>query len=247
MSIPPVTRRNFLSTAALGSAALGLLPRGASAETAAVSKSLPDWFSSQTEWDTASFNHLLRARRTVKQLFDVTAPDGEMLTAHVHNALTGLERGFGIPKEKILVVAALRSGATILNFDDDAWKKYELGAGYTVKDPATGKPAERNIYFASTLAPDGKYASDDPNDPRSIESDTSLQAIQRRGVQLLCCHAAVEAIAGYAVERLKLQASQETVARDLVAHRLPGVLVVPSMVSAIPMLETHGRFAYLRL
>ncbi len=247
MSIPPVTRRNFLSTAALGSAALGLLPRGASAETAAVSKSLPDWFSSQTEWDTASFNHLLRARRTVKQLFDVTAPDGEMLTAHVHNALTGLERGFGIPAEKILVVAALRSGATILNFDDDAWKKYELGAGYTVKDPATGKPAERNIYFASTLAPDGKYASDDPNDPRSIESDTSLQAIQRRGVQLLCCHAAVEAIAGYAVERLKLQASQETVARDLVAHRLPGVLVVPSMVSAIPMLETHGRFAYLRL
>ena len=237
MSIPPVTRRNFLSTAALGSAALGLLPRGASAETAAVSKSLPDWFSSQTEWDTASFNHLLRARRTVKQLFDVTAPDGEMLTAHVHNALTGLERGFGIPKEKILVVAALRSGATILNFDDDAWKKYELGAGYTVKDPATGKPAERNIYFASTLAPDGKYASDDPNDPRSIESDTSLQAIQRRGVQLLCCHAAVEAIAGYAVERLKLQASQETVARDLVAHRLPGVLVVPSMVSAIPMLD----------
>ncbi|MHB1744018.1 MAG: hypothetical protein ACYCPO_05785 [Acidobacteriaceae bacterium] len=247
MSIPPVTRRNFLSTAALGSAALGWLPRSASAETSAVSKSLPDWFSSQTEWDAASFNHLLRARRTVKQLFDVTAPDGEMLTAHVHNALTGLERGFGIPKEKILVVAALRAGATLLNLDDYAWKKYQLGAGYKIKDPATGKPAERNIYFASTLAPDGKYASDDPNDPRSIDSDTSLQAIQRRGVQLLCCHAAVEAIAGYAVERLKLQASQETVARDLVAHRLPGVLVVPSMVSAIPMLETHGRFAYLRL
>ncbi len=247
MPIPPVTRRNFLSTAALGSAALGWLPRNALAKAPNSPRSEADWFPSQAEWDSASFNHLLRARRTVKQLFDVTTPDGEMLTAHVHNALTGLERGFGIPKEKILVVAALRSHATLLNLDDYAWKKYQLGAGYEVKDPVTGKPAERNIYFASTLGPDGKYASDDPNDPRSIESDISLQAIQRRGVQLLCCHAAVEAIAGYAVERLKLRMSQETVARDLVAHRLPGVLVVPSMVSAIPMLETHGRFAYLRL
>lgn len=247
MSIPPVTRRNFLSTAALGSAALGLLPCSAPAETAAVSKGHADWYASQTEWDAASFNHLLRARRTVKQLFDVTTPDGEMLTDHVHNALTGLERGFGIPKDKILAVAALRAGATILNFDDEAWKKYQLGAGYKVKDPVTGKPAERNIYFASTIAPDGKYASDDPNDPRSIESDSSLQAIQRRGVQLLCCHVAIEGTAHYAVKRLKLQASQETVAQDLLAHLLPGVLVVPSMVSAIPLLETHGRFAYLRL
>ena len=247
MLIPRVTRRNFLSTAALGSAALGLLPHSASAEAPNSSRSEADWFPSQTEWDSVSFNNLLRARRAVKQLFDVTAPDGEALADHVHNALTGLERGFGIPKEKILMVAALRAGATILNFDDYAWKKYQLGAGYKVKDPATGKPAERNIYFASTLAPDGKYASDDPNDPRSIESDTSLQSIQRRGVQLLCCHVAVEGTAHYAVKRLKLQVSQQTVAQDLLAHLIPDVLVVPSMVSAIPMLETHGRFAYLRL
>jgi len=118
MPIPRVTRRNFLSSAALSSAALGWLPRSASAEAPNSSRSEADWFSSQTEWDSASFNHLLRARRTVKQLFDVTAPDGETLTDHVHNALTGLERGFGIPKEKILVVAALRAGATILNFDE---------------------------------------------------------------------------------------------------------------------------------
>ncbi len=247
MPISRVTRRNFLSAAALGSAALGMLPHRALAKAPNSPRSEGDWFPSQTEWDAASFNNLLRARRTVKQLFDVTEPDGDMLTAHVHNALSGLERGFGIPKEKILVVAALRSRATLLNLDDYAWKKYQLGAGYKIQDPNTGKAAERNIFYASTLAPDGKYASDNPNDPHSIESDTSLQAIQRRGVQLLCCHAAVEAIAGYAVERLKLRESQETVARDLVAHRLSGVLVVPSMVCAIPMLETHGRFAYLRL
>ena len=247
MLIPGVTRRKFLSAAAFGSAVLGLLPRRAQAEAPNVPEPESDWFYSQSEWNPAPFTALLRARRTIKQLFDMTAPDGEMLTDHIHNALTGMERGFGIPKDKILVVAALRSHATLLNFDDDAWKKYQFGVGYGINDPKTDKPAERNIYYASILAPDGKYASDDPNDPRSIESDSSLQAIQRRGVQMLCCHMATEAIAHYAVKRLKLQASPETVAQDLLAHLLPGVIVVPSMVSAIPLLEKKGDFAYLRL
>lgn len=247
MPIPALTRRNFLSAAAISSAAFGLPPRRASADAHDSSNSLPDWYASKTEWDSAAFNRLLRARKTVKQIFDVTHPDGDMLTDHVHNALTGLERGFGIPRDQILVVAALRAGATILNLDDYAWKKYQLGAGYKVQDPKTGKAAERNIFFASTLAPDGKYASDDPNDPRAIEADSSIQAVQRRGVQMLCCHVAIEGTAADAVKRLKLQVSQQTVAQELLAHLIPGVLVVPSMVSAIPMLETHGRFAYLRL
>lgn len=247
MSTSKVSRRNFLSTAALGSAVLGWLPRQAHAATPPSTQVEADWFFSQTEWNAAAFNQLLRARKTIKQLFDMKDPDGEMLVVHVHNAMTGLERGFGIPSEKILVVAALRAKANLLLFDDYAWRKYQLGVAYKVKDPKTGKPAERNIFYRSTMASDGKYASDDPNDPRSIESDSSIQAIQRRGVQMLCCHMATEGIASYAVKRLKLKVSQETVAQDFLAHLIPGVLVVPSMVSAIPMLETHGRFAYLRL
>jgi len=247
MPNPRVTRRNFLSTAALGSAALSLLPRHARAATPDSSQAETDWFVSQTEWNGSAFNQLLRARKTVKQLFDLKDADGEMLVDHVHNAMTGLERSFGIPKEKILVVAALRAKANLLVFDDYAWKKYQFGAAYKIKDPKTGKPAERNIFYASTLAPDGKYASEDPNDPRAIEADHSIEAIQRRGVRILCCHVATEGAAAYAVQRLKLKVSQQTVAQDLLAHLIPGVLVVPSMVSAIPMLETHGRFAYLRL
>jgi len=247
MPTSKVSRRNFLSTAALGSAALGLLPRHGRAATPPTSPVEADWFVSQTEWNGSAFNQLLRARKTVKQLFDLKDPEGEMLVHHVHNAMTGLERSFGIPNENILVVAALRAEANLLVFDDYAWKKYRFGTTYKIKDPKTGKPAERNIFYASIMAPDGKYASDDPNDPRSIESDTSLQAVQRRGVQILCCHAATEGAASYAVNRLKLKVSQETVTQDLLAHLIPGVLVVPSMVSAIPMLETHGRFAYLRL
>ncbi len=235
-----VSRRRFLATAALASATLPAIAQSAHAEEA-------DIFYARGDWDAASFQKLLRARKTVKQLFDATAPDGENLALHVHNALTGLERGFGIPKNKILIVAALRAGANILNFDDYAWKKYQLGSLFHVTDPATGKPAERNIYLASKNAPDGKYASDDPNDRHSIDWDWSLQGMQRRGVQLLSCHVATEGAAREAVKRLKLQASPEMVARDLLAHMLPGVISVPSMVSAIPMLEIQGHFAYIRL
>jgi hypothetical protein len=240
MPIEKVSRRNFLSTAALGSAALGLLPHSARAQESEV-------FYAQADWDFAAFNKLLRAKRAVKQLFDVTEPDGEMLAIHVDNALTGLERGFGVPKDRIMIVAALRAGANLLNFDDYAWKKYQIGAAFKIDDPTTKKPAERNIYYASTKSPNGKYPSDDPNDQRSIGWDWSLEGIQRRGTQFLSCHVATEFQAGIIAKRLKLKDGPDAVAHDLMAHLLPGVIAVPSMVSAIPMLETQGRFAYLRL
>jgi hypothetical protein len=243
MSLAHLSRRKFLTTAALGSAAaassIGLSQTGNREE--------PNTFYARGDWKFSEFHKLLRARRTIKQVFDSTNPDGENLSLHIHNALTGLERGFGIAPKQIMMVAALRAGANVLNFDDYAWKKYKLGAAFKLNDPVTGKPAERNIYFASKIAPDGKYATDDPNNPHSIDRDWTLQALQRRGVQLLSCHAATEGLAGSAVERLKLKVTQEAVARDLLAHMLPGVISVPSMVSAIPVLELQGHFAYVRL
>jgi len=251
MSTSHVSRRKFLTTAMLSSAIAGSAAFHPSAfglsSTEQAETPEPNTFYAQGDWDATAFNKLLRARRSMKQMFDATAPDGEGLALHIQNALTGLERGFGIPKKQVLMVAALRAAANILNFDDYAWKTYELGAGFHVIDPATKKPAERNIYLQSKHAPDGKYVTDDPNDRRSIDRDWSLQGLQRRGVQFLSCHVATEGTAGNAVERLNLKVSQEAVAQDLLAHMLPGVISVPSMVSAISMLEIHGHFAYIRL
>lgn len=245
MPIRDVSRRKFLSTAALGSAAIAMAPVSASADAHAAAAE-PDWYYTQKEWDSADFEKLVHARRTIKQIFDMTDANGDWLVAHVHNSLTGLERGFGIPKNKILAVVTLRGFATAMNLDDYAWKKYQVGAGFNIKDPKTKKPLERNIFYASAMSPDGKY-DPDPDNPKSIENDSSLQSLQRRGVQILCCHVAIEAIAQSAVRRLKLKQSQEEVAQDLLAHLVPGLMVVPSMVSAISILETQGRFTYLRV
>ena len=235
-----ISRRTFIGTAALGAAALT-----ARAQTSPTTEA--DIFYAKDDWNAAAFRKLLHERRQIKQIFDVTEPDGENLALHIHSCLTGLERGFGISSDKICMVAALRSEANILNFNDYVWKKYRLGELFKVNDPATGKPAERNIYYPSHSAQNDKYATDDPNDPRSIDQDPSIASVQQLGVQLLCCHVATEGEANCVVKQLGLKESQETVARDMLAHTLPGVLVVPSMVSAIPMLETQGKFTYLRL
>ena len=250
MPTPPTTRRRFLANAAFTSAALGLFPRdirAAGATASAAGPQLADWFYSQKDWDRKPFDKLLHAKKDVKQIFDVTGPDGEEVAFHVHSSLTGLEHGFGVPSAKILIVAALRAKATVLNLNDRAWKKYQIGALLKIDDPKTQKPAQRNPFYASSVAPDGKYPTTDPNDPRAIEFDSSLQSAQERGLQLLCCHVAIEHFSRMIVKSQKLAVSQESVARDLLANLLPGVIVVPSMVSAIPMLETYGRFTYLRL
>ena len=179
-----VSRRNFIGTAALGAAALT-----ARAQTSPTTEA--DIFYAKDDWNAAAFRKLLHERRQIKQIFDVTEPDGENLALHIHNALTGLERGFGISSDKICMVAALRSEANILNFNDYVWKKYRLGELFKVNDPTTGKPAERNIYYPSHSAQNGEYATDDPNDPRSIDQDTSIASVQQLGVQLFvlsCCH-----------------------------------------------------------
>jgi intracellular sulfur oxidation DsrE/DsrF family protein len=158
-----------------------------------------------------------------------------------------LHFGFGIPTNKIKIVGALRAQATILNFNDSMWEKYQIGELSKVKDPKTGLPATRNIYYASAAGNPPKYTSEDPNDDASAEQDTSLQALQARGVQLLACHMATQGYAGRIVKALKLQQTQEEVVQDLQSHLLPGVLVVPAMVAAIAMLQAKGHFTYIRM
>jgi len=48
-------------------------------------------------------------------------------------------------------------------------------------------------------------------------------------------------------KRAKGDQSREETVKEIQAHLLPGVIVVPSMVSAIAMLQTRGRFSYLRM
>lgn len=233
----PISRRSFVGHAAAGFAVLA---------TPGITADAKPLFN-PSDWHMASFEQLLTQPFEVKQAYDVTAIDEGNAFDHMVNSLNGLHFGFGIPAAEIKIVGALRSKATILNYGDSMWEKYHIGELAKINDPKTGKPATRNIYYASAAGDPPKYTSEDPNNDASAEQDASLQALQARGVQLLACHMAMQRYAGYIVKTLKLQQTQEEVVQDLQSHLLPGVLVVPAMVAAIAMLQTKGHFTYIRM
>lgn len=232
-----ISRRSFV-----GQAAAGLALLGAPAATAGAER-----VYGTMDWKMSSFQQLLKEPFEVKQMYDVTAIDGGNGFDHMVNSLNGLQFGFGIPAAGIKIVGALRSMATVMNYNDVVWEKYRVGEWLKINDPKTGKPATRNIFYASAAGNPPKYSSTDPNNDASMYQDSSIQALQARGMQLLACHLAIQAQAGTLVQEMKLKQTQEEVVQDLQSHLLPSVLVMPSMVAAIDVLQSKGRFSYIRM
>ena len=232
------TRRSFVRCAASGIAALGLLrglPRAAEAQLV--------WKAS--EWNLPEFQKLVNDPARVKQVFDVVQIGGGTALNSIKNSLNGLRFGFGIPEQQIRTVAGLHGAANMLNYDDYVWDKYKIGEWLNVTDPATGSPAVKNLFYRSKGGLKKESASQDPDDPASIYQDTSMQALQARGVQFLSCHTALEEQVRVLIRRNRLPQSPEDIVKDMLAHTEPGVLVVAAMGAAIAVLQAEGRYTYI--
>ncbi len=230
-----LNRRSFVGMMGSGlatAATAGMVPRSANAQLV----------YHTADWKIAEFNTILKHLATTKQVYDIRAiGDGKFLN-NVKNSLNGLEFGFNIPSSEGKVVVAMHGPPNMLNFDDSMWEKYRLGEFLKVDDPKTGKPALRNIYLPKTFGP-----STDPNDRTSSFQDTSLEALQSRGVQFLSCHTATEEQVRALVSHYSLQTPAEEIVRDLQSHTVPGVLIVPSMVASVAVLQSQGRFTYITI
>jgi len=223
-------RRSFLTT---GAAALGTLATlSPTAEGQLVFQ--------QADWKAAEFSALVKHTGRAKQVFDARAiGDGKFLQG-MKNSINGFQFGFGIAPASIKVVAALHGPANLLNFSDAMWEKYPLGQFAQLNDPKTGKPATRNLYLHKT----GNTATD-LNDRSSIYQDWTIEALQQRGMQMLSCHNATEEAVRAMVTQASLKADPEEIVHDLQANTVPGVLIVPAMVSAISLLQSEGHFTYV--
>jgi hypothetical protein len=196
-----------------------------------------------SEWKLSEFLKLVNEPARIKQVFDVAQiADGAALNS-IKNALNGLQFGFGIPEEQIKIVAALHGDANMLNYDDYVWDKYRIGAWLNVTDPASGKHAVKNLFYKSIGSL--RKGSKDPDDPNSIYQDTSMQALQARGVQFLSCHTALEEQVRVLIRRNQLAQSPEEIVRDMLAHTEPGVLVVAAMSAAIAVMQAEGHYTYI--
>ena len=200
----------------------------------------------KSEWKVGEFNELAKNTARVKQVFDITRiAEGSFLN-NIKNSLNGLHFGFGMPNEQIKIVAALHGPANMLNYDGFIWNKYRIGAWLKINDPATNQPELKNPYYASKAGSALQYNTEDPDSGDSIYQDTSIQALQRRGVQLLACHTATEEQARALAAHNGLAQQPEEIVKEMLAHTLPEVLVVASMVAAIAMLQTDGHYSYIR-
>lgn len=234
----PLTRRSFVSQAAAGFAALGI-----AADAPQPARAQLVW--NAADWNFAGFNEIVNDPAGLKQVYDIGQIGGGRFLNSIKNSLNGLRFGFGISKEQMKVVAAMHGPANMLNYNDSMWSKYEMGEWLEVIDPATGKSAARNIFYAPKRPIDGAAYDKSPGDPDSIYQDTSIQALQARGVQFLSCHTALEEHARILIQRNKLTQAPEDVVKDLLTNALPGVLVVASMVAAIALLQARGHYTYI--
>lgn len=233
-----ISRRSFVASAVAGAAslsAIGTQSPGADAQLVYTTK----------DWSTTEFDQLAKLPARVKQVYDVSAIGGGKFLNNIKNSLNGLHFGFGIPDNQIKVVAALHGAANMLNFDDYIWEKYGIGAWLDVDDPGTGKPATRNPFYPSKGGADLHYASQDPDSEDSIYQDTSIAALQHRGVKFLSCHTASEEQVRKLIPHNHLSEKPEQIVTDMLAHALPGVLVVASMVAAIALLQSEGHYSYI--
>jgi len=229
-----ISRRSFVGRAVIGAAALGTAAARADAQL--VYKS--------SDWKYADFNRLLKDASRVKQVFDeIQIGDGRFLN-NMKNSFNGLQFGFDIPANQIKIIGALHGPANMLNFDDYVWEKYRIGEWLKINDPKTGQPAVRNYFYpAKTAQP--RSASEDPNDETSTYQDASIQTLQARGVQFLCCHTATEEQSRVLIKQYSLNQQPEEIVKDLLSHVHQGVLVVPAMVAAIGLLQSEGRCTYV--
>lgn len=230
-----MSRRGFVGQAAIGVAALAAMG-GKTAEAQLVYQ--------RSDWKMKDFDALLRAPGRARQVYDVTDINEGKFLNNIKNSLNGLQFGFGIAAEQIHILAALHGAANLVNYDDYVWQKYRIGELLNQTDPETGKPAVRNPYYPSNAA---KNASRDLAEERSVYQDTGVQGLQARGVKFLSCHTGLEEVAHLIVRRWKLSQSREEVAKDMMAHAYPGVLIVPSMVASVALLQSEGHYTYIKV
>ena len=234
-----VTRRSFFPRAIAAIASSALLAEGAvSADAQLV------WET--REWKLADFEQLVSHRARVKQVFDVVPIDDGKFLGNIKNSLTSLHFGFGIPKQEIKIAAGLHGPANLLNYDDFIWKKYRIGEWLTVNDPEAGKPAVRNLFYASKIGLEKGLASKDPDDENSIYQDSSMEALRARGVQFMSCHTALEEQVRVLIRRNKLAQTPDEIVAEMLAHTVPGTLVVASMVAALAILQAEGSYTYIK-
>jgi hypothetical protein len=232
---PATARRGFLGRLAGAAAALaggGLLAREAGAQAAQAAVQAP----TSAAWDMSWVERVTGAHR---QVFD--APEIADGTA-LHQArswMAGYAEVYGAKDADMSAVIVVRHAAIPMVLDDAFWARYEVakqlanpeeGEKVVLKDPASGELPRRNPFLSANVQPKDRYAL--------IWPDGGLDALIGRGAIVLACNLALRRAVSMAArtDRVSAEAARATV----LAHLVPGVVVMPNGIFAVTRAQEAG-------
>jgi intracellular sulfur oxidation DsrE/DsrF family protein len=220
-------RREFLGQLAAGAVAVVMSGTGAREAFAAT---IPTYDAAPTPSDRW-LSQLTGANR---QLFDIPDHGNGMGLFHVRNYLDTYHDFYHLDHPAVTAVVTLYNGTTMLAFNDEMWKKYELGKPTKVMD-GNNSPATSNVF---NKAPSGAASLSLTGAPLPIPSDASISELQKRGAIFLLCNNAFRGWMGMLAAQTG--ARPEALGEEFLANMLPGVQLVPAMVIAIGQAQKHG-------
>jgi intracellular sulfur oxidation DsrE/DsrF family protein len=232
-------RLSFLAASATIAAASGTVP--------ALAQTVPGgthFVERKADFDQKAFDGAVGRPAQVRQLWEAVAFKPGIWN-NLKNAINGLQFGFGFPADSIAMAWCGHGPSAAYVYGNEVWQKYQIGTFFGLKNDA-GDAIATNVFLPRQNPSDPNA---DPDDPKSLYQDASVQALQGRGLIVLACHTAIEEQARGIVKKGLAPAGMAAgdVASDILTHLIPGTIVVPAMVAAIAVLQQTYRYAYTTL
>jgi intracellular sulfur oxidation DsrE/DsrF family protein len=213
-----IGRRGFLtrltaSWTLLGTASLAACSPSQSSAAAAPPDDLEQWLGT--------------FKGANKCIYDcVAGPGAADGILFARNLLALSNEKLGTTDADMSIIVSFRHFATPFGYNDAMWAKYPQLAGLLkFDDPATKKPAARNVWL---------------HDQVEGFPDASLPGLLARGVQFTVCGAATTFIAGAIAGS---SGDAKAIETELASNLVPGARIVPAGVVVVQRAQKGG-FAY---
>lgn len=219
-------RRTFLaSLGAIGAAAF--LKDSKSAYAA-----IPPMQQKDGKWDLSWLDSLKGKHRQVFDLGSRNLATGGNPLRVPRNYMNAHFAVYGLPDSELNTIVGIAGDAFAMNASDRLWKDYALGEHFQIKDPVSGKWAERNFFI------------DAPAGSTTTPGTSSIKVLLARGTIFWQCNNALNGTAGELAE--KMGKDPATVRADFVAGLNPWVKLVPAHTMLLGLAQERG-FTYEKL
>ncbi|HET8762990.1 MAG TPA: hypothetical protein VFM12_06205 [Gemmatimonadales bacterium] len=222
----PSPRRAFLGKVA-GSAAVLAAASAIPAEVRALGAPAAPRPTPPGDWDMSWVDRITGDHRQVFDSPEIAEASG---LHQMRTWLAGFHEVYGTSDADMHGVLVIRHEAIPMVANDAMWAKYHMGKQYEQKDPASGKPAERNPFLNANVK-DGDAHS-------LLWPDGGLDTLVKRGQTVLACNMALRFMSGKLARAAKLE--PKVVYDDLRANLLPGVTLMPSGIFAVTRAQEAG-------